>query len=65
VIKLNGRDFLWEEGLSIQKIIDKKGFVFPRLVVQVNGKFIDPGDYDTTFVMDGDDVQILHIFGGG
>lgn len=65
IIKLNGRDFLWEEGMTIEDIMNKNKFIFPKIIVKINGKHIEKEDYSTTIVNDGDDVQMIHLLAGG
>jgi len=65
IIKLNGRDFSWEDNLTIQGIIEKKKYTFPKLIVKLNGQHIEKEDYETTYVNDGDNVQIIHLLAGG
>jgi thiamine biosynthesis protein ThiS len=43
----------------------EKNFDFPTLVVKINGAVIEDADFDVAEVNDGDDVMIMHIFGGG
>ena len=63
--KLNNRDFPWEEGLTIEKIMQIKKFTFPKIIVKVNGNHIEKEDYAETFVNDGDNVEIIHLLAGG
>ena len=65
IIKLNNRDFPWEEGLTIADIIEKKNFTFPKLIVKINGSVIEEEDYTTTIVNNSDNVQIIHLLAGG
>lgn len=67
MIKVNGYDFPWEEGLTITKLLEKKGYTFHvnLIVVKINGVVISEEKFDSTLINDGDDVQALHIFGGG
>jgi len=65
VIKLNGKDYPWEEGLTVEKLLEKKGYTFPMIIVRINDKVIEREDYATTIINDGDNVEALHIFGGG
>ena len=64
IIKLNNRDFPWQEGLTIEKIIEIKNFTFPKIIVKVNGEHIEKEDYATTVINDGDNVQIIHLLAG-
>ena len=65
VIKLNNRDFPWEESLTIEKIMQIKKFTFPKIIVKVNGKHIEKEEYATTIVNDGDNVEMIHLLAGG
>ena len=65
IIKLNNKDFPWEEGLTIEKIMKIKKFTFPKIIVKVNGMYIEKEDYATTIVNDGDNVEMIHLLAGG
>ncbi|MGI6686020.1 MAG: sulfur carrier protein ThiS [Bacillota bacterium] len=67
MIKVNGFDFPWEEGLTVTKLLKKKGYTFSvnLIVVRINDETISEEEFDTTLINDGDEVQALHIFGGG
>ncbi len=65
MIKVNGKDYPWEEGLSIKQLLVNKGFTFPLLVVILNGKAIADNEYVGTVVNDGDEVKIIHLMSGG
>ncbi|MEL7566764.1 MAG: sulfur carrier protein ThiS [Dehalobacterium sp.] len=67
MIKVNGYDFPWEEGLTVTRLLEKKGYTFHvnLIVVKINNIIILEEKFDTTLINDGDEVQALHIFGGG
>jgi len=65
IIKLNGKDYPWEAGLTIQKIMDEKKYIFPKIIVKINGQHFEKEDYATTVVNDFDDVQMIHLLAGG
>jgi sulfur carrier protein len=65
IIKLNGRDFPWEEGMTVEYIMNKKKFIFPKIIVKINDEHIEKDDYPTTLVNDGDNVQMIHLLAGG
>lgn len=65
IIKVNGRDFPWEENLTIERIMEIKVYTFPKIYVKVNGELIDKDDYGNTVVKKDDDVQIIHLLAGG
>ena len=65
MISVNGRDFEWREGLTIQAILDLKKNTSPRIVVRVNGELVRQRDWKTFVVADGDDVRAIHLIAGG
>ncbi|WP_312811671.1 sulfur carrier protein ThiS [Sedimentibacter sp.] len=65
IIKLNNRDFQWEEGMTVEDIMKIKKFSYSRIIVKVNDKHIEQEDYATTVVNDGDDVKMIHLLAGG
>lgn len=65
MIQVNGRNFEWEEGLTVEKLLEKKRYVFPRIIVKINGIIIKKEDWPTAIINDGDDVKAIHIFAGG
>lgn len=65
MIKVNNTPFPFEEKMSIDDILKKKRYMDHMIVVRVNGNHVRPEDYKTKIVADGDDVKVIHLFGGG
>lgn len=65
MIKVNNNDFPFEEELSISDILKAKKYMDHMIIVKVNDLFIRKEDYPTKTVKDGDDVKVIHLFGGG
>ena len=51
--------------ISIDELLEIKNFTFELLIVKVNGNLIKKESYTSTYIKDGDDVQVIHVFGGG
>ena len=65
-ITLNNRPEVFEDDkLTISEILLLKNFTFKMLVVKVNGKLIKKDKYSLAEVVDGDNIQILHMISGG
>ena len=63
---LNHREYKgWREGLTVQNVIDENTFTWPKLVVKRNGKVIWPEEYGTTVLEEADDLEVIHLLGGG
>jgi sulfur carrier protein len=65
MIKGNTEDSPWTKLLSVQELLDEKGYIFPHIVVRINGEYIEKEDYPTRMIHDGDDVLVLHLMAGG
>jgi len=65
-IILNNRPEVFEkEILTISEILKLKNFTFKMMVIKVNGKLVKKDQYISVEVVDGDDVQIIHMISGG
>ena len=65
-ILLNNRNEEFnEEQLSVAKMLELKKFSFRMRIIKINGKLISKDKYDSTFIADGDNVQMLYLMSGG
>ena len=65
-ISLNNRSEEFEsETLTISDILIEKNFTFKMLVIKLNMIFIEKHNYSSTYVKEGDDLQIIHLISGG
>jgi len=63
---LNNREYkTWREGITVQEIIDENKFTWPKLVVKLNRKVVWPEEYAATVIAESDDLEIIHLLGGG
>lgn len=65
MIKVNNRDFDWEEGLTVQALLDKKSYTYPKLIIKINNVLVPSEEYSSTIIRDGDDVKVIHLLAGG
>lgn len=65
MIKVNNRDFAWEEGLTIKSLLQKKSYTFPKIIVKLNNVLVTEDEYASTVIHDGDDVKVIHLLAGG
>lgn len=65
MITVNGRDFPYKKGLTVEELLEIKGYVFRMITVKINGRVINKEYYGTTIINDGDNVQVLHHVAGG
>jgi sulfur carrier protein ThiS len=45
--------------------MDEKKYIFPKIIVKINGQHVEKEDYVSTIVNDSDDVQMIHLLAGG
>ncbi len=65
-ITLNNRSEVFEKDiLTISEILKLKNYTFKMMVIKINGKLIKKGQYNDAEVVNGDDVQIIHMISGG
>ena len=65
-LTVNFEPEIHEEGeLSLRALIQKKHWTFPLIIARINGRLIERPDYETTFVSDGDEVELYHLISGG
>ncbi len=63
---LNNRPYKkWREGLTVQNVIDESRYTWPKLVVKLNKELIWPEQYAETLINEGDDLEVMHLLGGG
>jgi len=65
MLTVNNNEHPFREGMTIQNLMDEKGFVFHRIIVKVNGELVENSSYDSIKLNDGDTVEAIHIFAGG
>ena len=65
MITVNGDPMQHKAGMTVRDVLKERNYVFPLLVVRVDGKLIAREDYDGARVADGADVQVIHLMSGG
>jgi sulfur carrier protein len=65
MIEVNGNQVEWEEGLTVEILLAKMNYTFPKIVVRVNGKVVEKPDWPAYPVPDNAAVQAHHLIAGG
>ncbi|OLN29165.1 sulfur carrier protein ThiS [Desulfosporosinus metallidurans] len=65
MIKLNNRDYEWQEGLTVEELMKLKNFTYARIIVYLNAEVVSAEDYASTMIYDGDEVKAIHLMAGG
>lgn len=65
MIKVNSKDFPWEEGLTVAELLRRKTYTYHKIVVKINNVVIPNEEFENTVIHDGDDVKAIHLLAGG
>jgi len=64
-IQLNNRPYPYKDGATIGSLMEENNFDFAAIIVKINGEIIEEENWLTAAVSAGDNVEIIHLFGGG
>jgi thiamine biosynthesis protein ThiS len=65
-IILNNREENFDgEIMSVSEMLDIKRFTFRMRIIKLNGVLVPKDAYETTFIRNGDNVQMLYLMSGG
>ncbi len=65
MIKVNGEPLEHRPGMTVRDALRARNFIFPLLVVKIDGELVPRAAYDSRVVDDGADVQVVHLMSGG
>jgi thiamine biosynthesis protein ThiS len=65
VIKVNKEDMEYEEGMTVEDVLQKKKYTFRMITVIVNGEVVPKDKYSTYRIKDWDNIDVIHIMSGG
>jgi sulfur carrier protein len=66
MIRVNDRwDIPWQPGMTVHDLLVACEFTHHYVVVSLNGATVPPDEVDARPLADGDQVQVIHIIGGG
>jgi len=67
VLYINGEERVIEREMSIYELLEHLGITYREvgLAVSVNGEVVPKSEYKLRKVKEGDQVEIIHLVGGG
>ena len=65
MIRVNNRDTEWKEGETVRDLLGRMNFVFPMIVVKIDGKVIPKTEFESTEIPDNSDIKMIHLISGG
>jgi len=65
-ITINNREEEFDrDKLTVNEMLELKRFTYKLRIVKVNGKLIPREEYNSTYIYNKDDVQMLYLMSGG
>ena len=66
MIRVNGEEMPWRDGISVQDVLDAKNYTFRMIAVWINDEPAERGEgYSAVLIPDGANVEIIHMISGG
>jgi sulfur carrier protein len=64
-IRVNGEPLRLSVGASVATLLEKLRVSTPRVAVERNRDIVPKGEYATTALADGDELEVVEFVGGG
>lgn len=64
-IVVNEKSLSCSEGMTVQDLLVKLGFLPNAILVERNGEFVQRSLYSTTVLAEGDSLELIKFVGGG
>jgi sulfur carrier protein ThiS len=61
----NTEEELCMDSISVSEMLYLKKFSFKLRIIKINGTLVTKEKYDSTIILDGDDVQMIYLMSGG
>ncbi len=65
MIIVNGRKVDFVENETISGLLKRLKYVFPNVVVKINGELVKKTDFTNTLINDKSEVAVIHMISGG
>ncbi|MCK4614902.1 MAG: sulfur carrier protein ThiS [Thermoplasmata archaeon] len=64
-IEVNGREIEFVEGETVTRLLKRMRYVFPLVVVKIDGTVIPRDRFKETRIPDNVEVEVMHLTSGG
>ena len=65
MIIVNGKNVDFIENETISGLLKRMKYIFPNIVVKINGELVKRADFMVTIVTDKSEVSVIHMISGG
>lgn len=64
-LEVNGEAIEFKSAISVSELIQSLKISAPRVAVELNLDIVSKTSYDSTYLKDGDKIEIVSFVGGG
>ncbi|MBI5001024.1 MAG: sulfur carrier protein ThiS [Euryarchaeota archaeon] len=64
-IDVNGNEMPYVKGETVSELLGRMNYVFPMLVVAIDGRIVTEAEFDTAKFRDGAKIEVIHLTSGG
>ena len=65
MITINGKTLTLSAPMTLGAYLDENNYRHTYIAVEKNGEILPKSEYDTTYLNDGDKIEIVSFVGGG
>ena len=65
MIIVNGKNIDFVENETVSDLLKRMKYVFPNVVVKINGELVKRTDFANTIIPDKSKVSVIHMISGG
>ncbi|HEC94882.1 MAG TPA: sulfur carrier protein ThiS [Thermoplasmatales archaeon] len=65
MIEVNGRKVEWKKGETVSDLLKRMKYLFPLVIVKINGKVIPRKEFSKAVVPDNSKIDVIHMISGG
>ena len=65
MIRVDGREFSWREGMTVSDLLNELGDSYPYAVVRISERLVSGPDFGHTRVPDNSEVNLIPLIVGG
>ena len=55
----------WVNGETVTELLRRMNFIYPMLIIKINGEVIPKAHYGTKTISDGSNIEVIHLESGG
>jgi sulfur carrier protein ThiS len=65
MIRVEGREIFWREGMTVAALLEELGDPYPYAAVRIGGRIFSKPDFQKTVVPNDSEVFLLPLISGG